>query len=190
MEPTGFVSLVRDRLGEDRAESIQFRVDNERRLVQRAWIRPLLGWGRYGRSFGFDEEGHLAAIPDSLWIITFGGTGFCASSAWACCWRGLRCSCAGPSAPGDGATPPSPRPPWSRWRCSLWAVDDVFNAMLSPLFVAIPGALTSFRGVVADARAFRRSPHRKRPASSWPVAAQARAATPVSPRGSSGKGIP
>ena len=51
------------------------RFENEQLLIKRAKIRPWLGWGRFGRSFVYDEDGRMVTIVDSMWIIAFGFTG-------------------------------------------------------------------------------------------------------------------
>ena len=70
-------------LSSERAESFQFRMDNERFLLSRAWEQPLTGWAPEGfgiiNTDGMTREDALAAgtiVKDSLWIITFGTSGF------------------------------------------------------------------------------------------------------------------
>lgn len=55
-----------------RAESLRFRMLNEDLLVQKALEKPLFGWGGWGRSRVFNEEGKDVTITDSLWIIVIG----------------------------------------------------------------------------------------------------------------------
>jgi hypothetical protein len=59
-----------------RASSLQFRLDNEDRLVKRAQIRPMFGWGGWGRARVRDESGRDISVTDGLWIIALGNTGF------------------------------------------------------------------------------------------------------------------
>ena len=58
--------------GEDRAQSMQFRLDNELTLAQRAGDRLWFGWGGYGRERVYDDEGHNMSTQDGAWIITLG----------------------------------------------------------------------------------------------------------------------
>ena len=60
----------------DRKASLQSRFKNEDALLERASQRFLFGWGRYGRSFIFDERGTETSATDGLWIITLGEFGF------------------------------------------------------------------------------------------------------------------
>jgi hypothetical protein len=59
-----------------RAASLQFRLENEERLVQRAQQRPLFGWGGWGRARVRDSQGRDISVTDGLWIIALGNTGF------------------------------------------------------------------------------------------------------------------
>lgn len=60
----------------ERAQSLQFRFDNEDVLLVRSMQRPMWGWGGYGRSRVYDEDGIDTTIADGLWIIWFGASGF------------------------------------------------------------------------------------------------------------------
>lgn len=59
----------------ERLSSLEFRFNMEKLLAAKAQQRYLLGWGGWGRALIFDENGKQLTIPDSLWIIVFGGNG-------------------------------------------------------------------------------------------------------------------
>lgn len=59
-----------------RAASLQFRLDNEDRLLERAQLRPVFGWGGWGRARVRDPQGRDISITDGLWIIALGNNGF------------------------------------------------------------------------------------------------------------------
>ncbi|SEJ78125.1 hypothetical protein SAMN05421762_3854 [Pseudooceanicola nitratireducens] len=61
---------------EQRAESMQFRLENEDILLERAALKPLAGWGGQGRWLVFDERGEKESIPDGRWVITIGQYGW------------------------------------------------------------------------------------------------------------------
>jgi hypothetical protein len=61
--------------GPDRAGSLEFRINMETMLAERAMERPWLGWGRWRRSFVKDEDGNNISVPDGLWILAFGQEG-------------------------------------------------------------------------------------------------------------------
>ena len=66
-----------DYIPADRAQSIQFRMDNERLLLARAWQQPWLGLVNEGfRSVIIDGQAKKEIVTDSFWIIAFGTTGF------------------------------------------------------------------------------------------------------------------
>ena len=60
----------------ERAQSLQFRFENEDRLLAHAWERFYFGWGRFGRNRVYDEEtGRDLSVTDGRWIITMGQFG-------------------------------------------------------------------------------------------------------------------
>lgn len=62
-------------LSERRAESLQSRLDNDVRLVEKAMQQPIFGWGGWGRNRVYDENGKDVAVTDSLWMIILGTSG-------------------------------------------------------------------------------------------------------------------
>lgn len=74
--PTKALLDMAELIGTERAASLKYRFDNEDMLLNRALERPLLGWGRYGRSRVYDSEGRDMSVTDGRWIITFGEGGF------------------------------------------------------------------------------------------------------------------
>jgi hypothetical protein len=74
--PTGAaVDLAATAINSERSESLEIRFDNEDALLQRASQRFLFGWGRYGRSNIYNEEGERTDATDGTWIITLGEFG-------------------------------------------------------------------------------------------------------------------
>ena len=61
----------------DRAGSLQFRFDNEQILMNRAYIKPVFGWGSWGRNHILDPfTGIILTVTDGRWIITIGTYGW------------------------------------------------------------------------------------------------------------------
>lgn len=60
----------------ERGGSLQYRFDNEDILLERANLRPLAGWGGWGRSHVYDEMGKDISVTDGSWIIVFGVSGW------------------------------------------------------------------------------------------------------------------
>jgi len=67
---------------QDRAGSLKFRFDNEEILLERAALKPVFGWGSWGRNHILDPvSGRILTVTDGRWIITigvFGWVGFIA----------------------------------------------------------------------------------------------------------------
>lgn len=59
----------------ERAQSLQFRIDNENMLAQKALERPMWGWAGWGRARVYDEEGRDISVTDGAWIIALGNHG-------------------------------------------------------------------------------------------------------------------
>jgi len=146
------VELVGSKLDEDRAGSIQFRMYNEDMLIGKALHRPWLGWGGWSRARVHDEEGHDITVTDGMWIIALGKTGFIGLAALlvtltlppaALVLRFRARHWADPRLAAAVALAAS---------LLLWAIDDLLNAMLSPMYPASAGALVSFILLAGRAR--------------------------------------
>ncbi|HGG05016.1 MAG TPA: hypothetical protein ENK28_06115 [Aliiroseovarius sp.] len=70
------------RFDTERAASLKFRFDNEDILFERAALKPVFGWGSWGRNHILDPAtGLITTVTDGRWIITlgvFGWVGFLA----------------------------------------------------------------------------------------------------------------
>lgn len=74
--PTHALLDVARSVNSDRAQSLEFRFDNEDRLLAKASQRSLFGWGGYRRPRVFDEQrGRDQSITDGFWIIVLGNRG-------------------------------------------------------------------------------------------------------------------
>ena len=63
-------------ISEDRAQSFQFRLDNEDQLLARALEKPVFGWGTWGRSLIYDDRGERTSTSDGTWVIVLGELGW------------------------------------------------------------------------------------------------------------------
>jgi len=63
-------------LGPGRADSLDYRFENDDLLIAKALQRPLFGWSGWGRHMVYSEQGESLAITDGYWIIVFGEHGF------------------------------------------------------------------------------------------------------------------
>lgn len=59
-----------------RAYSLQYRLDNEQLLLDKASERPFFGWGGWNRSRVFTAWGDDIATTDGAWVIQLGRTGW------------------------------------------------------------------------------------------------------------------
>jgi hypothetical protein len=131
----------------ERAQSLEFRLAMEDQLSVKALERPWLGWGRWGRSRIYDH-GRDISVTDGLWIITLGVAGSIGLVA-------LGLTLAAPavallrSVPVGRWSHPAVAPAAALTVATLlWAVDDLFNGMVTPLFPAMMGAIASFTALV------------------------------------------
>ena len=73
--PTDYMVEAARYKSDDRADSLQFRFDHEKQMLDRASQRIMFGWGRWGRSRIYDEWGNDISVTDGRWIITLGQLG-------------------------------------------------------------------------------------------------------------------
>lgn len=71
----GFLSTISN-ISEQRAASMEFRLRNEDSLLQRAYEKPLFGWGGWARSQIFNDNGVLISVTDGIWVIVLGERGW------------------------------------------------------------------------------------------------------------------
>lgn len=74
--PVDRVNDLAASISEDRSASFRFRLTNEKILLEKANKRPFFGWGGWGRSLIYNEEGRMASTPDGMWVIVIGRDGW------------------------------------------------------------------------------------------------------------------
>ncbi len=124
-----------------KTESIAFRMTNENALAQHARLEPLLGWGRWGRLFVPTTPANPVSAADSLWIIAFGEQGAI----------GLAAIFSFLLLPVVFLLLRLPTAYWSRAEFAaaaalavivlLFAIDNLANAMLNPIYMLAAGGL-------------------------------------------------
>lgn len=61
----------------NQAQSLQVRLENEESLLAKANVKPLAGWGGWGRNRVIDEfTGEDQSVTDGMWIIIIGTNGW------------------------------------------------------------------------------------------------------------------
>ncbi|CUH79393.1 hypothetical protein [Tropicibacter naphthalenivorans] len=75
--PEGYLIAQAAAIDQDRAGSIEFRFDNENTLLERAYLKPVFGWGSWGRNHILDPiSGQILTVTDGRWIVTLGTYGW------------------------------------------------------------------------------------------------------------------
>jgi hypothetical protein len=140
---TVVIDFVAENVSQERARSLQFRMDNESLLLEKALQKPVFGWGGWGRNRVIDESGQDVAVTDGLWIIVLGTHGFLGLTSFF----GLQL--AGPIRllVQMRALVPDPRFMAAAVGlsavCFMAALDAVPNAMPIPITTVIAGAIAS-----------------------------------------------
>lgn len=139
---TQLVALAKNSVGADRAQSLQFRFRNEDILADKAMRRAIWGWGRFGKSRVYDENGKDISTTDGLWIITLGISGIVGVSAvtliyllpgiyfW---WR---------TQAADWSDPSFAAVAGFSVILVLYAIDNILNAMINPVITVAMGAVS------------------------------------------------
>jgi hypothetical protein len=149
------VDFGRTVFSEDRARSLQTRLNAENLLTARALKQPVFGWGRWGRNRVYDEKGSDKAITDGMWVIVLGVVGFTGliSILTAILMPSLlywwRCP------PGWWMHPMAAPGAAFAVLLPLHMVDNLWNAMLNPIYVLVIGALTGLGAAMHKAHARR-----------------------------------
>jgi hypothetical protein len=77
LAPTQAISRTAGKLSHDRQYSFATRVYNEGMLLEKANVKPVFGWGTWGRNRIYDRDsGRDVSITDGGWIIEFGVFGW------------------------------------------------------------------------------------------------------------------
>lgn len=74
--PIDRIQSIATQIDPQRGASLGTRLENEEALLEKASARPLFGWGRWGRSRIYDENGRDVSIADGYWAISIGVGGW------------------------------------------------------------------------------------------------------------------
>ena len=137
------VEFTKQYVSEDRAGSLNCRLKNEDLLREKAFIRPWLGWGSWGRSRVYNDEGVDISITDGRWIIIFGQLGVIGlfgtfgtlifPSLAALRRYGGRVCCSESAAPVIALT----------MIVAVFAIDCLLNSFPNPVYLLSAGAVGS-----------------------------------------------
>jgi hypothetical protein len=141
----GMVRWTAEVAGDERANSLKDRLEQEDLFSARAWRRPLFGWTAK-LMFPKDEttDRRLTRGIDSLWIIALGGTGLVGLISWAASmalapllllWHSRASIWLSPGAGVPGAL---------ALLVTVHFIDCLFNGMVNPVYVLVVGGLSGF----------------------------------------------
>ncbi|MCA8921776.1 MAG: O-antigen ligase domain-containing protein [Planctomycetes bacterium] len=173
-----FVTAIRKNVSADRAQSVEFRLENETLLIDRALKRPLLGWGRWGRSMLYAESGKKITTADGRWILAFGRFGYvglCGLTLAFLLPTWLWLSTVPPPLLGRADLAPA------TGLCvllSLFAIDSLLNAMPNPFMPMAAGALGGFALLVRRAMDAHALNHALSNAAGWAALGERRWSAP------------
>lgn len=140
----GLVTSIRTNISPERAQSVAFRLENEHLLIDRALLRPALGWGRWGRSGLYSDTGKKLTTADGRWILAFGRYGYVGLLSLTLvfllpAWLWL--SSVPPPLLGRHDLAPATG---LGVLLSLYAIDSLLNAMPNPFMPMAAGSLGGF----------------------------------------------
>jgi hypothetical protein len=153
------VSLTTNLISSERAQSLEFRFENEQLLGERARERILFGWAGWGRNRVFEQNwsGEIGdiSVTDSLWIIVFGINGLFGLITLITSLLLPVFYFAVIRYPAKTWFYPQVASPAVLAICvTLFVVDCLVNAMFNPIFPLIGGGLS---GLVINASSIQKS---------------------------------
>jgi tetratricopeptide (TPR) repeat protein len=146
------VDLAARWISYERAWSLDFRMQMENILVDKALQRPLLGWGGFNRSHVLDANGEDISVTDGYWIIVLGHHGII----------GLALMTSTILLPSYLLISRIPPRSWTDPRYAsaavlavllgLYMIDNLSNAMLNPIYTLAIGGLAALDPGRIDSR--------------------------------------
>lgn len=139
------VDLANSVAGTVRGGSLRFRMDNENALIKRALEMPVFGWGGWGRNR--PPEDLEGTITDGLWIIAMGQRGLVGLVAMHAMLLGgffmLLLRVRGREWGSAAMATVAP----TAVLTVLYVADNLFNAMINPVFIMAAGGTAGFAAV-------------------------------------------
>ena len=136
-----FSTFVAEKFSPTRAQSVQFRFDNETILMKKALEGSFFGWGGFGRSRVFDEKGKDISVTDGLWIIVFGLYGIYGLSVMILTIQLPVVLFLFRLKPEKLKTETFAAPTAIAIFISLTMIDNLLNAMINPIYMIFGGGL-------------------------------------------------
>jgi len=138
---TNLTNYIAEKISPARAQSLQFRFDNETILIDKALQGSFFGWGGYGRARVFTDKGKDLSTTDGLWVITLGNQG-----SYGLLW--LLFAVQLPTIffisrkkPVQWESPAYAAPAAMAVFIAFTMVDNLLNAMVNPIYLVFAGGL-------------------------------------------------
>ncbi len=128
-------------VGMERADSLDYRLENDDLLIAKAQQRPWFGWGGWGRNRVYDETGQDITITDGYWIIVFGVNGFVGLASMSFLILLPPALFLRHFPTGHWKTPELAPVAVLNVILSLFLIDCLFNAMPNVIYVIMAGGL-------------------------------------------------
>jgi hypothetical protein len=152
--PLHSIATAAESVSADRSQSLEFRLNNEEKLLAKADEKPWFGWGTWGRNRVYDRSGKDVSVTDGGWIIQFGTFG----------WFGylslfgllLTAVCRAYRGIGHAVTPATITCGGLVLLLGVYVVDQVPNGNPMTLVLLLAGTVSSSAIVRARHSAFRR----------------------------------
>ncbi len=138
---TNFSNWVAEKFSPTRAQSVQFRFDNETVLIDKAKQGTFFGWGGYGRSRVFDDDGKDLTVTDGLWIIAYGVNGVYGLTALIVMVELPVILFLRRYRPESWMGPPLGVPAAMAVFIGFTMIDNLLNAMINPIYMLFSGGL-------------------------------------------------
>lgn len=74
--PVETILNIASAIDEQRAQSFEFRIENEDILLEKAMQKPIAGWGSWGRGRVYNEAGFDISTTDGFWVLILGQFGW------------------------------------------------------------------------------------------------------------------
>jgi len=145
------VEVIRTLVNDRRADSLEFRMNNENLLAKHALERPWFGWGGWGRNFVVDRSGKLTVI-DGMWIFALGTTGVVGLISYESALLLPMVLLVRHYPVRTWRTPTLAPTAALATLATLYTIDGIANAFVNPIYFLALGGVTGTLGVMARPR--------------------------------------
>jgi len=130
-------------INQERADSIAGRLENEDILIAKASEKPVWGWGGWGRWRVYDSRGNDITVSDGYWVIARGEKGMVGLASLTAIALVPFVLLLRRVPARDWANPAVAGASSLAMLLMLYSIDNLFNAMLNPIYMLAAGGLSS-----------------------------------------------